>query len=741
VTRVKRVRGENSIDTLVGEGGGRDLTRLWLAAGSILFLYFITAHWFAFRRLGVEPTNVITVAVTDAISWAAMAAFGVWLSRRPEIRSWPWTHALPALLLATIGFVLLRLIVLQELGRWLGWEYPFTLLRRLIHLQPEHVLFIIIFIGAGLALRATAEAAAMRRNVNRLRLEIAEADFRRLRSGLRPHLLFGSLAAIRGQIGRSPRDAVSAIVRLGDLLRYSMRSARRTSVALREEAEHLQKYVATARDVLGHSVELQLEMEPGTEETAIPPMLLLHLADAWIGSGGQPPALNVTAERIGDEVAVRVSAPGAAIPTDALPLPEAEPAALASVQIRRDEPVPGTLTLLLPAVSHEPTIAAHRHAAPAGEEMPRSPGADQVHPRAIHLQGLVLACVPIFLAMVAMREFFRAPAALSPAARAEVIASRSIMDAFFYAAVFLFLFAVLRAGRGRWSIRTRVALAALAVVVATALATAGRYGVFCQIAAPGRCWPFSAFMLHQSPFMAIFAVAFAGIGIGIIVSRRDMAAANHAMLLRADAVEARVRSLTWQLQPHFLFNALNSVASLVASDPAAARRMLRGLEELLELSLHRSDALELPLEEEIEFLTTYLGIEGVRFQDRLVVEIDVPTELQSACVPFMLLQPLVENAIRHAIARTDHAGVIRIRATEAAGMLELSVSDNGGPAGSGMGSGEGIGWSNTRDRLRELYGGRHHFRAESPEGVGLEVTIRIPLRGAVSGGAVEVGCG
>jgi two-component system, LytTR family, sensor kinase len=164
--------------------------------------------------------------------------------------------------------------------------------------------------------------------------------------------------------------------------------------------------------------------------------------------------------------------------------------------------------------------------------------------------------------------------------------------------------------------------------------------------------------------------------------------------------------------------------------------MLHGLEELLELSLRRSDELEITLEEELEFLTTYLAIERIRFPDRLQVEIDVPAGLRSARVPFMLLQPLVENAIHHAVARSDRAGRIRISAVAAGPHLEVRVRDNGSPAQIQSSGGEGIGWSNIRDRLRELYGADQRFSVERSENAGLEVSIALPLRGATAADAV-----
>jgi hypothetical protein len=213
---------------------------------------------------------------------------------------------------------------------------------------------------------------------------------------------------------------------------------------------------------------------------------------------------------------------------------------------------------------------------------------------------------------------------------------------------------------------------------------------------------------------------------------RDLAR-ERERLLRAEARahEARLAALRLQLQPHFLFNALNAVSTLVADGrPAEANRMLARLADFLRTTLDRRDAIEVPLSDEIAFTRRYLEIEEVRFGNRLRVDIEVDPTAAGALVPPMILQPLVENAVRHAVVPRTAGGAIGIVATRENGFLRLGVDDDGpGAAGAvSAGARPGVGLANTRERLAELYGteAEVHF-GESSLG-GLAVSLRLPYR-------------
>ena len=196
--------------------------------------------------------------------------------------------------------------------------------------------------------------------------------------------------------------------------------------------------------------------------------------------------------------------------------------------------------------------------------------------------------------------------------------------------------------------------------------------------------------------------------------------------LEAQLAEARLLALKSQLQPHFLFNTLNSIAVLIGDDPAAARHMLQLLCSLLRKMLDNDGSREVALREELDFIASYLEIEQIRFADRLTYHVDASPDVMHSRVPSLVLQPLVENAIRHGVARRARPGRIVISARAEGGMLRLAVTDNG--AGLGRHMKWGIGLSNTRARLQQMFGAKHVFAIGDNPGGGTLVSLAIPLQ-------------
>ncbi|HEY9479554.1 MAG TPA: histidine kinase [Gemmatimonadaceae bacterium] len=199
--------------------------------------------------------------------------------------------------------------------------------------------------------------------------------------------------------------------------------------------------------------------------------------------------------------------------------------------------------------------------------------------------------------------------------------------------------------------------------------------------------------------------------------------------LEARLARAQLEALELQLHPHFLFNTLNAITALIAQEPRSAERIVNGLSELLRFSLSRAGEQEVTLERELDLLSRYIEIQQVRFPDRLRVEVDVEPAALTALVPSMILQPLVENAIRHGIAPRAAGGRVDVRAERDGDTLRLVVSDDGLGARSPV-SGEargGVGLGNTRARLQHLYGERHEMHAGPAEVGGYVVSIDIPF--------------
>jgi two-component system LytT family sensor kinase len=227
--------------------------------------------------------------------------------------------------------------------------------------------------------------------------------------------------------------------------------------------------------------------------------------------------------------------------------------------------------------------------------------------------------------------------------------------------------------------------------------------------------------------VGLYAILLCGVYCAAYYARyreRELAASQ----LQGQLAHAQLQALRMQLNPHFLFNALNSISMLVRGGRSGeAVRMLAGLGDLLRGVLEEERPNEVPLREELDFLTRYLAIEQIR-AGRLQVRMAVAPELMEARVPNLILQPLVENAIRHGISRSSAAGLVEIGARRENGSLLLSVRDDG-PGLSAAGNGrEGVGLTNTRARLARMYGDAQGLEMEDAEGGGTLVTLHLPYR-------------
>ncbi len=202
--------------------------------------------------------------------------------------------------------------------------------------------------------------------------------------------------------------------------------------------------------------------------------------------------------------------------------------------------------------------------------------------------------------------------------------------------------------------------------------------------------------------------------------------------LEAQLSQAQLQALKMQLHPHFLFNTLHSISALLSRDTELARKMITRLGDFLRLTLENAGTHEVTLLQEIEFLRCYLEIEKIRFEDRLSTRIEVAPQALSAKVPNLILQPLVENAIRHGIAGRSTPGLVEIQAKQQNGMLRIRVQDNGPGLPAHRTSDDlikkGVGLANTEARLDRLYGATHRLDLSNSPGGGVIVTLEIPFR-------------
>lgn len=224
----------------------------------------------------------------------------------------------------------------------------------------------------------------------------------------------------------------------------------------------------------------------------------------------------------------------------------------------------------------------------------------------------------------------------------------------------------------------------------------------------------------------------------LLYYRRFRAGELEQESLKTQLAQAQLKALKMQIHPHFLFNTLHSISSLIEEDPTKANSMIARLGDFLRLTLEQSDAQLVTLKEETEFVRCYLDIEQVRFGDRLAVQFTIEPATLSARIPHLILQPVVENAIQHAIAPKAAPGRVQIKAVRLGRKLHVEVSDSGPGMAANVHApqGHGVGLRNVRSRLEQLYGNDFLFAmSNSPEG-GLDVVLEVPFQPEISGEAV-----
>jgi LytS/YehU family sensor histidine kinase len=233
----------------------------------------------------------------------------------------------------------------------------------------------------------------------------------------------------------------------------------------------------------------------------------------------------------------------------------------------------------------------------------------------------------------------------------------------------------------------------------------------------------------RQSFIVGFVIYWAAVGVYHAFANHYLFRERELEALRAreQLTEARLQALRMQIHPHFLFNTLNSISALLEDQPGEARRVIAELADLLRASLNGQALHVIALEDEMAFLGRYLDIERLRFGDRLEVCIDIDPDTLRAAIPSFLFQPLVENAIRHGIARREHDGRLWLHSRKQDGRLVIRVADNG-PGPSRRPVREGVGLMNTRRRLEELYGRDQLLSLAARPGGGTNVRVEIPYR-------------
>ncbi|MCU1228611.1 MAG: signal transduction histidine kinase, LytS [Acidobacteria bacterium] len=230
-----------------------------------------------------------------------------------------------------------------------------------------------------------------------------------------------------------------------------------------------------------------------------------------------------------------------------------------------------------------------------------------------------------------------------------------------------------------------------------------------------------------SPGVALFTIVLAAAAVGMRWWQRQLHAARHRAENEETLVRAELRVVAEQLEPHFLLNTLTSISALAASDPSAARDMLTGLRELLSYSIRHGAAATVTLEDEVHFVRQYLRLQSLRFGTRLRTRIAIPADLLDCRIPRLILQPLVENAIKYGVARREDGGEIALDAERGVGMLTIHIRNSS--AGTPDCAGFGIGMAAVRARLALLFGSAQRLTLTDDRDGVTDVTVTMPLVG------------
>ncbi|HEY0152490.1 MAG TPA: histidine kinase [Longimicrobium sp.] len=570
-------------------------------------------------------------------------------------------------------------------------------------------------------------------------MERAAAELRVLKMQLNPHFLFNSLGAIGELVTRAPERAEQMVVRLSELLRHAMTGVARQEVALEEEIETLKPFLEVEQLRLGGGLRVEWDVDEEALDGLVPHMILQPLAENAAAGGG---SLCIAARRAGDRLEVEVTGDGAGHRA-----PEQGPQTEASSPHARLRQLYGDdfLLELGPRAGGQGTLARlgipwHEEArAPLPASLP-DPRTDMPASRLAVAAGWGMLGATFLVLSGSTYQRLAAPGAahLAAATPAQLLLA-SILNAFAWAYLLRRAFRTslaqpLAASGWRAVVlpHLRGGGAAAALLVAVSLAS--------RVLLVGWDARLSGRLAAES--VRTFAVAAAVYALVAVVAQaleyarryrlREVAELRlQARLARTelDRASSELRVLKLQLNPHFLFNSLNAVGGLVGVSPQRAERIVLRLSEFLRQAMSSVGRQEVELREEIDTLLPFLEIEQLRLDGALRVEWDVTEEALGAFVPHMVLQPLVENAVKHGIAPRGGTGRVAISARRSGEWLELEVADDGaGPqAAVAPRAGGGVGTSNTRARLRQLYGEAFSFELlPGHGGNGATARIRLP---------------
>ncbi len=553
-----------------------------------------------------------------------------------------------------------------------------------------------------------------------LETRLAIAQLQVLKSKMNPEFLFHTLQSISILMRRDIEAADLLTARLGDFLRLSLENSCAGSVPLQEEIDLVRSYIEIQR-ILRPEILLDVQVDPHSIGTPVPNRLLLDAIQS-LGPGQRFEISSVV-----DKDHVKLSISGVipwSLQHKAADSPSLHPSPF-QWQEEKDR-----VTINVPLQVREERVQSSK------ETFYES--LDEIRTSLARKEQQIQSSRPSFrkrfwgtLAIWTLAGIFflisEILTRLSAGEPLQILESVKDSAAWYWWALFTpisFYLArrfPLRPGQLRKNISLHILFSIVISFTMVILYFGQRWAFGLEAGATFK----QALLRYSYLFDALTYWAIVGVHEGLTYHREYLLEEVHTAKLRGNLTEAQVQALKMQLHPHFLFNTLNSISELMHEDLDATDKMLKRLEDFLRLTFQNSDVQEITLQTELNFLRNYLDIQQVRFQNRLKVDMEIDPQAMRDRVPNLILQPIVENAIRHGVAPRIDSGRVEIRAFHRDGKLLLEVEDDG-PGLSGGSFREGVGMSNTRMRLEQIYGKECSFHVQNNPHGGLLVTLQIP---------------
>ena len=733
---------------------------LFLIATLAGLLFFCQGWVMAAKEKPFFMRQQLYWAMSGWYMWAAIFPFLYLFSRRFPLERGSLHRNIPVHLLAALIVSFLHAYTQVKLNNWFpyvekkatqmsifnGYMVGMVMWRMVVYSALVSVAFALDYY------RKYREGQML---ASRIEARILRAQMEALKMQLDPDFLFETLHSITDLMHRNLTAADKMIARLGDFLRLTLDTAGTSQVSLRKELEFLRCYLEIQKIRLNHPVPAILDIEPSTLDARIPNLLLYSIVEDALerrpnNASAAESQLRISTSRVNQTFQLEVIDPqpaGNGAHRNGQNLHE------------RMQQIYGTGFRMLAETLKDGgrrTVVEIPWTDSEGGEPPEPDWAESEGPadeRGAELEWVrrsdaiapeitqsrpwwrpyLVSCA----GFSALGLFFMARESLTRWVNHEPIEWMGQMQWFVSWYIWAFLAPTIVAFARRFplvrpyvvrNMLLHFANNALILLVLSVFSisynwfldpNAGSYAAFFL-----KEFRFSDFSVDVILYWTIVAVGF-----GASYYREFRQGEYRSARLRAQLARAQLQALKMQLHPHFLFNTLNSISELMQEEIETAEKMMSHLERFLRLTIQNSEAQEVPFETELEFLKCYLEIEHVRFQDRLSVRMEIEPQAMSVQVPNLLLQPIVENAIRHGIAPLSSEGHIDIRAFRTDGRLQVSVQDNGpGIPEDPAANRKGLGLSNTRERLQQLYGRRHRFELANAPGGGLIVTLEIPVK-------------